>query len=331
MSRGRVSRRGTVCGPDQGGTAHRSGSPALSRSVTKSVCSAVAQPREAAERRTLVRAGAQLHDVSVSRRTTRSSRGSIASSPGRCPHEATFQTPTSIRELEGTRSADASRGRGQALLRQHDRRLPHASASEVGRDSPLEPDNIYGPEASRRARRRRVTDPALPQGSPVSDTSKRRPPSDKLSRRGKGLLVRGKRRQSTQPIYIEDLRRAALRRAPGSAEGTTLYWRTGARTTRDVARVASPRGARPHRPIPLSPLVWTAWALEKLLRTLGSPPLHRRRMDFFRKSFRFQGAGAHKTLGFEPRVDLETGMAATARWYQAQGLLPGAAAHGARA
>jgi 2-polyprenyl-3-methyl-5-hydroxy-6-metoxy-1,4-benzoquinol methylase len=52
-------------------------------------------------------------------------------------------------------------------------------------------------------------------------------------------------------------------------------------------------------------------------------------MDFFRKSFRFQGSGAQKSLGFDPKVDLQTGMAATARWYETEGLLPGTSAHGA--
>jgi nucleoside-diphosphate-sugar epimerase len=65
----------------------------------------------------------------------------------------------------------------------------------------------------------------------------------------------------------------------------------------------------------------TAAVLEGVLRPLGiQPPLHRRRMDFFRKSFAFslEEAGA---LGYDPRVDLDEGMRATARWYRERGLV----------
>jgi dihydroflavonol-4-reductase len=62
--------------------------------------------------------------------------------------------------------------------------------------------------------------------------------------------------------------------------------------------------------------------LEGTLRPLGvQPPLHRRRMDFFRKSFCFTMAEAHEAIGYAPSVDLGSGMAATARWYLERGFL----------
>jgi len=61
--------------------------------------------------------------------------------------------------------------------------------------------------------------------------------------------------------------------------------------------------------------------LEGVLRPLGvQPPLHRRRMDFFRKSFGFSLEEARR-LGYQPRIGLEEGMRATARWYLERGLL----------
>ncbi len=58
-----------------------------------------------------------------------------------------------------------------------------------------------------------------------------------------------------------------------------------------------------------------------LLRPLGiQPPLHRRRMDFFRKSFSFSLQEA-STLGYTPKVALEEGMRATGRWYADHGLV----------
>ena len=64
--------------------------------------------------------------------------------------------------------------------------------------------------------------------------------------------------------------------------------------------------------------------LETTLKPLGiQPPLHRRRMDFFRKSFFFSSAKAQETLGFAPQHSFEEGVAKTADWYQAQGFLNG--------
>ena len=64
-----------------------------------------------------------------------------------------------------------------------------------------------------------------------------------------------------------------------------------------------------------------AAVLEGALRPLGiQPPLHRRRMDFFRKSFAFSLEEA-SALGYRPRVGLDEGMEATARWYMERGLV----------
>ena len=70
-----------------------------------------------------------------------------------------------------------------------------------------------------------------------------------------------------------------------------------------------------------APLMWTAALLENTLGRAGiQPPLHRRRMDFFRKSFAFSLDEA-AAFGFKPRVGLDEGMQQTARWYAEQGLI----------
>jgi len=67
-----------------------------------------------------------------------------------------------------------------------------------------------------------------------------------------------------------------------------------------------------------------ATVLEKILRPLGvQPPLHRRRMDFFRKSFSFNISKARGRIGFSPRVGFREGIAETAKWYFDKGLLKG--------
>jgi nucleoside-diphosphate-sugar epimerase len=52
-----------------------------------------------------------------------------------------------------------------------------------------------------------------------------------------------------------------------------------------------------------------------------SPPLYRRRLDFFTKSRAFDIRKAREELGFQPKVDLETGLRRTAQWYRDHGWL----------
>ena len=72
--------------------------------------------------------------------------------------------------------------------------------------------------------------------------------------------------------------------------------------------------------------VWPVWlagaACEAVCVPLGiDPPLFRRRVDFYRKSRAFDTARARRELGYNPTIDLKTGIHLTAEWYRAQGLL----------
>jgi dihydroflavonol-4-reductase len=51
------------------------------------------------------------------------------------------------------------------------------------------------------------------------------------------------------------------------------------------------------------------------------PPLHRRRVDFWTKNRSFSIEKARRVLGYEPRVDVEEGVARTAAWYRQAGWL----------
>jgi nucleoside-diphosphate-sugar epimerase len=74
--------------------------------------------------------------------------------------------------------------------------------------------------------------------------------------------------------------------------------------------------------MPLSPFLLIATVLETVLRPLGvQPPLHRRRMDFFRKSFLFSRNRAREILGFEPTTSFQQGVIETAKWYKENGYL----------
>lgn len=49
------------------------------------------------------------------------------------------------------------------------------------------------------------------------------------------------------------------------------------------------------------------------------PPIHHRRLDFFSRDQSFDTSKIKTTLGFEPQVDVKTGVAKTIQWYQEQG------------
>ncbi len=58
-------------------------------------------------------------------------------------------------------------------------------------------------------------------------------------------------------------------------------------------------------------------SVEALFVPLGmEPPLHRRRVDFWTKSRAFSIAKARRLLGYDPKVEVEEGIARTAAWYR---------------
>lgn len=130
-----------------------------------------------------------------------------------------------------------------------------------------------------------------------------------------------------QPIFVDDLV-DALRLAARREEALYRAWIAAGpdvvSTTQMVEAAAMALGAnRPRLRLPMWPFVAGAWALEAALPPFGiTPPLHRRRLDFFRKNFRLSIDWPRRALGFAPRVDFATGAALTARWYRDEGYLP---------
>ncbi|HEX7115489.1 MAG TPA: NAD(P)-dependent oxidoreductase [Steroidobacter sp.] len=129
-----------------------------------------------------------------------------------------------------------------------------------------------------------------------------------------------------QCIHVNDLVRGLLLAAqhPAAAGETfILAGREAMTTTEMVERIARALGRTPPRArLPVWPFVLAGALLENTLRPLRiQPPLHRRRLDFFRKSLVFSIEKAGRTLGFEPQIDFLTGAMDTARWYRARGEL----------
>lgn len=127
-------------------------------------------------------------------------------------------------------------------------------------------------------------------------------------------------------IFVQDLVDGLLLVARAPEASGKVFQFAGPRpiTTREmVESVARAVGEDPPSlRLPLWPFTVLATVLEVALRPLGiQPPLHRRRLDFFKKSFELSGAKARQVLGFDPQTDFADGAATTADWYREQGLL----------
>lgn len=128
------------------------------------------------------------------------------------------------------------------------------------------------------------------------------------------------------PIYIDDLIRGLLQAAAHSDTRGRVFLLAGKQpvTTREMAvTIAEQIGVPPPKlRVPMFPFVVAAALLEATLRPLGiQPPLHRRRLDFFRKSFSLSSRLASETFGFTPQVDFARGARFTAEWYRQMGYL----------
>jgi nucleoside-diphosphate-sugar epimerase len=144
--------------------------------------------------------------------------------------------------------------------------------------------------------------------------------------RGRFVLI-GNGDNQRQPIHVNDLIRGLLLAAehPAAVDETFVFAGpeviTTAQTVDGIARAL--RRRTPSFNLPMLPFLLAAVAFEMTLRPLGiEPPLHRRRLDFFRKSFVFATAKSQRLLGFQADTDFRTGAADTASWYRSQGLLP---------
>lgn len=143
--------------------------------------------------------------------------------------------------------------------------------------------------------------------------------------KGRFFLI-GDGRNLHHPVYIDDLADALLLAARHPAAPGDVFLAPGkdAVTTDEmVSAVAAAVGKpMPKLRVPLWPLMTAAYVLEHTLRPVGvQPPLHRRRMDFFKKSFRLSGEKAARVLDFSPAVAFREGAERTARWYERIGEL----------
>jgi nucleoside-diphosphate-sugar epimerase len=127
-------------------------------------------------------------------------------------------------------------------------------------------------------------------------------------------------------IYIDDLVEGLLQSAVHPAAANRLFLLAGMEpvtTNQMVAAISRQLGSSPPRfRAPMFPFLVAAIVLEKTMRPLGiQPPLHRRRLDFFKKSFTLSTQLAKQTFGFSPKEDFLQGALKTANWYKEMGYL----------
>jgi nucleoside-diphosphate-sugar epimerase len=129
-----------------------------------------------------------------------------------------------------------------------------------------------------------------------------------------------------QMIYIDDLIDGILLCGTREQAIGNVYILTGEEpvTLNELVRlVAETVGVPPPRwRFPVAPVYLAGLLCELGCKPFGiDPPLHRRRVDFFRKTRSFDIGKARAQLGFKPRTDLREGLRLTAAWYRAQGYL----------
>lgn len=134
-----------------------------------------------------------------------------------------------------------------------------------------------------------------------------------------------------QPIHVDDLALAIdrLLEIPEAVGRPVILGGDRALTTREMCEsIAASLGRNLSRwRVPLWPLTAAAVMMESTLGRAGiQPPLHRRRLDFFRKSLELSTERRQRLLALPPQRSFDEGARATADWYREHGWLPQAAA-----
>lgn len=205
-----------------------------------------------------------------------------------------------------------------------------AVAERLDEQSPLRPDNIYG--VTKLAGERLVQSYQERLPVVIVRISETYGPGDlRLLKLFKAIhkhvfLMIGDGRNMHHPIFIDDLIEGLFLAATAdNAVGKTfvLAGKEAISTNDMVKIIAAELGTRvPRVRVPLAVFLALTVIVEATCRPLHiRPPLHRRRMDFFRKSFMFQQEAALKQLGFMPTYGFREGVAAVRKWQNHMGYL----------
>lgn len=141
------------------------------------------------------------------------------------------------------------------------------------------------------------------------------------------FLQAGPARENFHAVYVDDLIDGFLRLLDTPGIGNETFILGGPEYTALASYIATAAAAVGAPPpwirVPYGPLFMLSALAEAICKPLGvEPPLHRRRVRFFRNNRAFDIGKARRRLGYAPQVGLEEGMRRTVSWYRAQKLLP---------
>ena len=128
------------------------------------------------------------------------------------------------------------------------------------------------------------------------------------------------------PLYIDNLLDAfeiAMREDVGNSAAYLIADQAYLRIE-DLVRAVARAMARSVRIVhlPVWPVVAAGHVVEKLCTPLGiAPPIHPRRVDWYRQTRAFDTGKASRELGFVARVSLDEGLRRAFEWYRREGLV----------
>jgi len=137
----------------------------------------------------------------------------------------------------------------------------------------------------------------------------------------------GDARPNFHPVYIDDLVQGFMLAMQVNEAAGEVFIIGGPRylPLREYVATAA-RALGTHSPtltIPYPLMSMAAAGCEWLCKPFGiSPPLHRRRLTFFKHNRAFSTEKAKRLLGYQPQIELDEGFRRTVAWYREQGLLP---------
>jgi nucleoside-diphosphate-sugar epimerase len=205
--------------------------------------------------------------------------------------------------------------------------VEHPPANE---DAPLRPGDIYqetkveGEHLARAAAERAGIELVIARPTGIYGPGDRRlfKMFGQIARGRFVMLGRG--RNFYHLTYVDDLCDGfrLCGTVPGVGGRTYILGGGEVTTLAELVRITGEIAGRPRGPVRLP--VWPVWlagaVCEIICAPLGlTPPLYRRRVDFFRKSRSFDIGRARRDLGYAPRVGVREGIGRTLEWYREHG------------
>lgn len=197
-------------------------------------------------------------------------------------------------------------------------------AGTIDERTPIRPWNSY--ERSKLAADERVRDIASASGMQyviLRPTAVYGPRDERLSKlfrsvaKGRFPLF-GPGEGRRHMIYVTDLADAFLRACTAASAANQELIVAGPKAVplremlHTIARAANRPGFGPR--LPLKPMLALAAVVEDTCKVFKvNPPIYRRRMDFYLNDAAFDSKRAQTVLGWQPKVDLAEGFAATLR------------------